>query len=71
MKKYLNLCLKGPKSITERKVILAAKLKELDMKIKKIQDSINYVHWKQQFYDDVLSGKTDYFSYLLPSKKDK
>lgn len=71
MKEYLSLCLKGPKSIPERKIILDAKLRELENKIKEIQDSIDYIHWKQQFYDDVLSGKTEYFSYLLPSKKDK
>lgn len=70
MKEYLSLCLKGPDSIPERKLILDAKLRELENKIKEIQDSINYIHWKQQFYDDVLSGKTEYFSYLLPSKKD-
>lgn len=71
MKEYLSLCLKGPNSIPERKIILDAKLRVLENKIKEIQDSIDYIHWKQQFYDDVLSGKTEYFSYLLPSKKDK
>lgn len=68
MKEYLNLCLKGISSIPERKLILDAKLKELEHKINEIQESINYIHWKQQFYDDVLSGKTEYFSYLIPIK---
>lgn len=36
-------------------------MKELN----KIQDSINYIDWKQTFYDDVLSGKTEYYSNLI------
>ena len=58
MKEYLSLCLKGEPSIPERKVILNTKLYELEHKKQEIQESINYIHWKQSFYDDVLSGKT-------------
>ncbi len=70
MKEYLDLCLKGETSIPERKVILDAKLHELEHKKQEIQDSINYIHWKHQFYDDILSGKTKYFSYLIPTEND-
>lgn len=70
MKKYLDLCLKGEKSIPERKVILDAKLRELEHKKQEIQDSIDYIHWKQSFYDDILSRKTEYFSYLIPTEND-
>lgn len=70
MKKYLDLCLKGEPTIPERKVILDAKLRELEHKKQEIQDSIDYIHWKHQFYDDVLSGKTKYFSYLIKTKND-
>ncbi len=70
MKEYLNLCLKGKSTIPERKVILDAKLRELERKKQEIQDSIDYVHWKQGFYDDVLSGKTKYFSYLIKINDD-
>lgn len=70
MKEYLDLCLQGEKSIPERKEILEVKLRELDNKIKEIQESIDYIHWKQNFYDDVLSGKTKYYSNLLPDKSD-
>ena len=68
MKEYLDLCLQEEKSIPERKEILEVKLRELDNKIKEIQESIDYIHWKQNFYDDVLSGKTKYYSNLLPDK---
>lgn len=70
MKEYLDLCLKGEPTIPERKVILDAKLRELEHKKQEIQDSIDYIHWKQQFYNDVLSGKTKYFSYLIPTEND-
>lgn len=70
MKKYLDLCLKGEPTIPERKVILDAKLRELEHKKQEIQDSIDYIHWKHQFYDDVLSGKTKYFSYLIKTEND-
>ena len=70
MKEYLALCLKGKSTIPERQEILNNKLKELEHKINKIQDSINYIHWKQNFYNDVLSGKTQYYSNLTNTEKD-
>ena len=70
MKEYLELCLKGKSSIPERQEILNNKLKELEYKINKIQDSINYIHWKQNFYNDVLSGNTKYYSNLTNTEKD-
>ncbi len=70
MKEYLELCLKGKSSIPERQEILNNKLKELEYKINKIQDSINYIHWKQNFYNDVLNGKTQYYSNLTNAEKD-
>lgn len=70
MKEYLNLCLKGESSIPDRKKILDIKRKELENKIEQIKESINYIDWKQGFYDDVLSGKTAYYSNLIPIKND-
>ena len=71
MKEYLDLCLKGESSIPERKEILEVKLKELQHKMNEIQESIDYIHWKQNFYNDVLSGKTKYYSNLIDTKKEK
>jgi len=70
MKEYLDLCLKGKSSIPERKEILNIKLKELEHKIQEIQESIDYINWKHKFYDDVLSGKTKYYSNLIKTEKD-
>lgn len=66
MKEYLELCLKGESTIPERKVILERKRKSLLDELSKIQKSIDYIDWKQNFYDDVLSGKTKYYSNLIP-----
>lgn len=64
MKIYLKMCLDGPKTIAERKEMLAKKQKILFEELKKVQESIDYINWKQQFYDDVLSGKIEYVSNL-------
>ena len=65
MKEYLALCLKGNDSIPERKVMLAAKRKTLLQSLSKLQEAVAYIDWKQNFYDDVLSGKTEYYSNLI------
>ena len=70
MKFYLKLCLKGETTIPERKKILDEKLKQLENKKQQIQDSIDYINWKHKFYDDVLSGKTKYYSNLANNEKD-
>ena len=70
MKEYLKLCLKGEATIPERQVILEAKLRELEHKIQKINDSIDFIHWKQEFYENVLNGKVQYFSNLIQKEDD-
>ena len=65
MKVYIDLCLQGEPSIPERKVILAQKREDLLKKKAELQDSIDYIDWKQGFYDDVLSGKIEYYSNLI------
>ena len=67
MKEYIALCLQGEGTIPERKLILEAKRKALEAERKRIEDAMAYIDWKQGFYDDVLSGKTTYFSNLIAS----
>ena len=69
MKEYLDLCLEGESTITVRKEMLAKKQAELKAEIKKLEDSIAYIDWKQNFYDDVLSGKRPYVSNLIRTKE--
>ena len=65
MKEYLALCLEGESSIPARKEILFRKKEALLQSIQDLQKSIDYIDWKQNFYDDVLSGKTKYYSNLI------
>ena len=65
MKQYIDLCLVGESSIPKRKEILALKREALVEQLQQVQDCIDYIDWKQGFYDDVLSGKTKYYSNLI------
>lgn len=69
MKEYLALCLKGEASIPQRQEILAEKKKALLQSIDELQKAIAYIDWKQGFYEDVLTGKTEYYSNLIPEKR--
>ena len=66
MKKYLSLCLEGESSIPERKVILEEKKEALLRSMAELQEAVDFIDWKQNFYDDVLSGRIEYYSDLLP-----
>ena len=68
MKEYLALCLEGAPSIPQRKIMLEEKQEHLREKMAEIQESIDYIDWKQSFYDDVLSGKREHYSNLLPKE---
>lgn len=65
MREYLELCLQGESSIIQRKEILAKKQDELNASIKELEESIAYIDRKQNFYDEVLSGKRPYESNLI------
>ncbi len=66
MKEYLALCLQGESSIPQRKIILEKKKEALLSSIEELQKSVAYIDWKQSFYDDVLAGRTAYYSNLVP-----
>ena len=69
MKEYIALCRQGEGSIPQRKIILEAKQKALEEERRRIEGAISYIQWKQGFYDDVLAGRTPYFSNLVPAEK--
>ncbi len=69
MKDYLALCLQGKGSIPQRKKMLEQKQKELRKTMQELQESIAYIDWKHDFYDEVLSGKRPYESNLIPVEK--
>ncbi len=68
MKEYLNLCLEGLSTISIRKEMLKKKRSDLEQSIKQLEESIDYIDWKQNFYDEVLSGKRPYVSNLIKTK---
>lgn len=65
MKDYLALCLQGESTIPKRKEMLARKQEALCTSIQELEDSLAYIDWKQNFYDEVLSGKRPYVSNLI------
>lgn len=70
MKAYLDLCLQGESTIAKRKEMLTKKQNALRVSIKELEDSVAYIDWKQNFYDEVLSGKRPYISNLIQTKHD-
>ena len=69
MKKYLELCLEGESTIIQRKEMLAKKREALLDSIKELEGSVDYIDWKQNFYDGVLSGEIPYVSNLIRTEK--
>lgn len=68
MKEYLELCLQGESTIMQRKEMLAKKRESLLGTIKELEGSVDYIDWKQNFYDEVLSGARPYVSNLIRTK---
>lgn len=69
MKEYLELCLQGESTIILRKEMLAKKQEALRASIKELEESVAYIDWKQNFYDEVLSGARPYVSNLIRTEK--
>lgn len=67
MKDYLALCLQGESTILQRKQMLAQKQEALQVSIRELEESVAYIDWKQNFYDEVLSGQLPYVSNLIPA----
>lgn len=67
MKAYLKLCLGGIGTIPQRKEMLAVKRRELHKKMASLREAMDYIDWKQKFYDDVRRGKIPYVSNLTPN----
>ena len=69
MKEYLELCLQGESTIMQRKEMLAKKREALLGSIKELENSVAYIDWKQNFYDEVLSGARPYVRNLLRTEE--
>ena len=69
MREYLALCLQGEATIPVRKQLLEKKQAALRQSIRELEDSVAYIDWKQNFYDEVLAGKRPYESNLIAADK--
>lgn len=69
MKEYLDLLAKGKGSIPQLKEILARKREELERARSEIEESLRFIDWKQQFYDDVTAGKLPDWTEPPPDKE--
>jgi DNA-binding transcriptional MerR regulator len=70
MKIYLDLRLQGESTIPQRKEMLAKKRDSLLASIMELKNCVDFVDWKQNFYDEVLSGKRPYVSNLIRIEDD-
>ena len=48
--------------------MLDRKKEALLSSIEELKGCVDYIDWKQDFYDDVLSGKRPYVSNLIPAE---
>ena len=60
----------GESTIVPRKEMPAKKQERLRQTTKELEDSTAYIDWKQNFYDEVLSGKRPYVSNLIRTEND-
>ena len=65
MKEYLALCLEGQGTIPQRMELLQRYKQNIHERMAELQDSLDFIAWKENFYREVLEGKTEYHSDLI------
>ena len=65
MKEYLALCLQGQSTIPQRMELLEKYKKNIHERMAELQDSLDFIAWKENFYREVLEGRTEYHSDLI------
>lgn len=65
MKRYMHLCMEGISSIPERKELLAVQKEYLLGQIAEINESIDFIDNKQNYFDGILAGEIEYTSNLI------
>ena len=65
MKEYLALCLQGLSTIPQRMELLEKYKQNIHARMAELQDSLDFIAWKENFYREVLEGKTEYHSDLI------
>ena len=65
MKEYLALCLQGQSTIPERMELLQKYKQNIHERMAELQSSLDFIAWKENFYREVLEGRTEYHSDLI------
>ena len=65
MKEYLALCREGARTIPERMELLQKYKQNIHERMAELQESLDFIAWKENFYQEVLDGKTEYHSDLI------
>ena len=65
MKEYLALCLQGQDTIPQRMELLQKYKQNIRERMAELQDSLDFIAWKESFYRDVLEGRCEYHSDLI------
>ncbi len=58
IKKYIDLCLKGKKTIKQRAEIIFAQEKKLEEQLKGLQEQMKVLQKKKKYYKDLLNKKS-------------
>ena len=70
MKEYFAILLGENPDVPALKAMLSRKQEALEESIRKAQESIKFIAWKQAFYDEVLRGERGLFDVPpLPERK--
>jgi len=69
IKQYVKLCMQGKETIPQRQQMLTKQRKKIEDKMLALKETLNFIDWKTNLYNDFLSGKIDYYSYLKPNNK--
>lgn len=64
MREYLQYCMEGPDTITQRIEMLEHTREDLERKLVEIQESLDYIDHKKKLYKNIQEGKQPYKSYV-------
>jgi DNA-binding transcriptional MerR regulator len=59
IKKYIDLCLKGNKTIKQRAEIIFAQEKKLEEQLKELQSQMKILQKKKKYYKELLKNKSN------------
>ena len=64
IQEYISLVYEGEQTIPRRAEIMTNKRREVEQKIAELNESLEFIKYKEQLYRDIQSGKIKYQSTL-------